>query len=144
MTENTATPEERPECEHHWVSHHQPGLPIPWIEQCSMCGWFNSAELGRQIAAKDAAVLTERDALAAILTEAPHWFGCAAQFQRGPCRCWKSRLPADALAARDSGIWDDGHKAGWYDRDGDVHVGLVPSGYAQDAPNPYRRDREAG
>ena len=27
-------------CEHHWVSHHGPHMPI-WIVQCSMCAAFD-------------------------------------------------------------------------------------------------------
>lgn len=44
----------RPDCEHHWVSHHQPGLPIYWIDQCSSCGEFNPECLREQIAKLEA------------------------------------------------------------------------------------------
>lgn len=48
MSEGTA---DREVCEqHHWVSHHQQGLPIRWVERCSMCGDFNNAHLAEELA----------------------------------------------------------------------------------------------
>jgi hypothetical protein len=44
-----AQPAERPICEHHWVSRHQPDLPIYWVDQCSICGDFNAARMREEI-----------------------------------------------------------------------------------------------
>lgn len=41
----------REDCEHHWVSSHQPDFPreIYWIEQCSLCDRFNGAALKKSV-----------------------------------------------------------------------------------------------
>lgn len=36
--------------EHHWVSTHQPGMPIYWIRRCDMCGRYDSEDMRREIA----------------------------------------------------------------------------------------------
>lgn len=73
------------------------------------------------------ALTAERDALAAIVSEAPHTSGC--RYPIIPCHCWKSKLTADALSARDADKWDEG--------------ALVGHGDGRWAPNPYRIEREA-
>lgn len=100
MTENTPTPTEL--IAEDWEAYlTRPGAPQGWYE----------SESGEEFAAGwDAArrrFTAERDALAAILAEAGHGGGCALAnpYSRlGRCDCWKSKLPADALAARDAGV----------------------------------------
>lgn len=38
-----------PVCEHHWVSRHQPGLPLYWIDQCSQCGTYNAERMWEEV-----------------------------------------------------------------------------------------------
>jgi hypothetical protein len=40
---------ESADCEHHFVSIHQPGMPVYWIRQCSLCRAFDAADLREQI-----------------------------------------------------------------------------------------------
>lgn len=53
MTEQPPTDQaaDRPICEHHWISHHQPDFPEPiyWVSICSQCGDINAADLAEQI-----------------------------------------------------------------------------------------------
>ena len=35
--------------EHHFVSTHQRDLPISWIRQCSLCGYYDPVEMTEQI-----------------------------------------------------------------------------------------------
>ena len=47
----------RIECDqHHWVSTHQPGLPVFWVDQCSLCGDFNAERMAEEIAASESVV----------------------------------------------------------------------------------------
>lgn len=36
-------------CEHHWVSIHQPDLPIYYVDQCSQCHKFNAVRMRQEI-----------------------------------------------------------------------------------------------
>ena len=41
-----------PDCEHHWVSRHQPDFPEPiyWIDTCSLCERISGERLAEEIA----------------------------------------------------------------------------------------------
>jgi hypothetical protein len=39
-------------CEHHFVSEHQPDMPVYWIRRCSLCGTYDAADLREQISAQ--------------------------------------------------------------------------------------------
>lgn len=41
----------KPPCEHHWMSIHQPDLPIYWIEQCLFCREFNAERMVQELKA---------------------------------------------------------------------------------------------
>lgn len=42
------------------------------------------------------------------------------------------------LLAERAGIWEEGYRQGWDDRNEDFQAGYVPSGFQQDTVNPYR------
>lgn len=88
MTENTPTPATRcdsPEC---------PGVAQDRHE-------IESGPELHDLCKRVLSLTAERDALAAILAEAPHADACALAmtFWGKECRCYRSKLPADALAA---------------------------------------------
>lgn len=110
------------------------------------------AWLAERIKEATEAVTAERDALAAILAEVPHADNCPhghwfIDEEAGPggrtkqsfdCDCWKSKLPADALAARDADKWDEGREA-----ESEAHFRDAGYGDVQHPVNPYRIEREA-
>ena len=54
LEETLKNPEQYPAaqdklCEHHWVSIHQPHLPINFIRQCSLCKKFDGSDMRREI-----------------------------------------------------------------------------------------------
>lgn len=97
----------------------------------------------------------ERDALAAVLAEAPHYEYCASIIPdmfgtdgrpRPECDCVKAKLPTDALADRDAEKWDEGARAA-HDR---LRARVADDGTIDQhalirmPENPYRIEREAG
>lgn len=105
MTENTPTPAPPLEPERLLAElDRRAALPKDVSDRAFTIGirW-----IFRQAAALIRSRTAERDALAAILAEAPHASGCHARHYSSRvaehlCDCWKSKLPADALAARDA------------------------------------------
>lgn len=97
MTENTPTPDE--------VQTAEPAEEVMrrMVRDLALLDDEERALLGS--AEHIEAVTAERDALAATLAEAPHGIECNVQGPYGhpilDCTCWKSKLPEDALAARD-------------------------------------------
>jgi hypothetical protein len=49
MSDDAAMEAPAQSCEHHFVSEHQPDMPVYWIRRCSLCGTYDAADLNAQI-----------------------------------------------------------------------------------------------
>jgi hypothetical protein len=106
-------------CEHVYASTHQPGLPVYWIRQCSLCRAFDAEDLTEQVrqlteaaavVAVERAFAAAREELAKPLAEAGReaaLHGMAAERER--IRALAIERHALYLAA---GVPDDGEPSG--------------------------------
>ena len=39
------------ESDHHYASIHQPGLPVYWVRQCTICGHFDAVDMVSELIA---------------------------------------------------------------------------------------------
>lgn len=64
-------------CDHHWVSKHQPDLPIYWVAQCSMCGRFDAESMREEIAKTQSRelvlALAEVERQATVIAQIREW-----------------------------------------------------------------------